>query len=1793
MSASAKKKEAAGAAGGPAKQAQKSPAAPSPSKKGKGAKKASSKKTSSSSSVKKPNSKAETKPELAMKLKAKAMVAAKPQAQFSSQGASAFQFQDAKALKANRAKNGAAPLERRRKFQPSNGTPSSLAGKAASTFSTPAEIDFPRGGGSSLTPVEYRQTLREARGEAAADAKAAVRDGDLFTDGAGKKGKGRSSSAGLADDREGRAKKKRRGEANSVDPVSAAAAAIHKDAIRVEHLNYNRLAPGSRVLATILAVHPLAVVLSLPNQLLAHVPITQISSIFTERLEHAAMAAEQGDLLDEDEDTSDAESDSDEDNSQGVPQQPRKRQLRESDVPELRDMFAAGQFVIATVISVASPGSLRGQRFGPGREGGEYEKESRRVVCSLDPKDVNASLDVGLAGEPGSMEGSKGDLAPGYVLPVAIKAREDNGWSVDLGLGDSIAGFVPFSETPFELNSSGASKHRKDYPIGQVLPACITSLNSATPSRSKTLLQLSVQPSKLSAASLGPTHAPSLSALMPGLKVNALVTSVSAKGLGVKLWGMFDATVDISHLPPLPIAKSLKKAEVEGSASKTTKGLQDVYKVGAHLTARVLWDQGPARLNGRRRAGGVVGGAAFSLGDEGDSDDGFDMEGMGDNEQDRKIGLSAAEHVLKLESQESIAMQLPIGTDVNATITACDSDWGLNVSVSLAAGRTEDPKGKAGKQGSVLPGFVHISRVSDDHIVRLSATSGAYKLGSTHTARVIGHALTDKLLLLSMQPSILAKSFMRVSQVQVGEVLRATVKEVKPSGIFLNLGGSVDGIVFPLHFSDIVLKKPEKKYKPGMKVNAKVLLVEPARNRIALTLKKTLINSELPIISSIQDARVGMLTHATISKVLEADKGLLVDFFGGTRALVPSSEASESYLTDLRTQFYEGKPLKVRITHVDYATGRLVASIRQALPSFQARLNVDAVELGQQVEATLAAVHQDVIVLSLVPSQVRALLSLSILARHRGVSVEELRDGLQEGEVLKDLVVVSKNQEKGIVIVGTAGSPSARVLTKGTAPKTGDIYEVRVIKESEPTAVTVMLPNKCRGRLHLLDCNDDPANAKLPALDSTVKVVVMNLRQSSSRADVSMRLSVLASATSGAGVQTSSSITKTLVDEIPNKVGDLTVGARLHGYVKSIANAGLFVDIGRYATARVKIAELFDGFVKDWQSKFHVGQMVFGTVTEIDAKHNKVELSLKTGVKGAKQPVASKERKEDKSGKSLRIADFQTGQKVNGFVRGTSKYGVFVQIEGTNISGLCHKSQLADNAPDDALQAFSIGDRVKAVIIEVAEAKNKISFGLKPSYFTAADFADGAAQEEGGLMGEGNEAEGSSNAVGEKDSNMNGMDNEDEDEDDDDAMADAVAGDSEQAEGDGNAFEGDTSDDEDFIEADGFGAQSAVTAADGSSEPTLVPRLELAVGFSWSGNADASASAGLDTISDNSGDSDSDDGAPCRGTNPAKGKGKRSKVTEDITADLATKAPESSTDFERILLGSPNSSYIWIQFMSFHLQLADIDRAREVARRALKIINFREDQERLNVWIALLNLENTYGSDDSLDKIFKEAAQANDAKTIHLRLLQIYERTRKMDKVEELWKKTTKKFGFSSKVWVLYGQYFLRERKAEEARQLLPRSMQSLPKRKHVKTITGFALSEFKIGDAERGRTIFEGLLDTYPKRLDIWLQYIDQEAKVSSIAGSDGKHAAVPRVRALFDRVLSLRQSTKKGKSVLKKWLEFEKRYGTPDGQQAVLQRARAFVEETQNKQGGQAEAQDDVRESDAEDEDEDVEME
>lgn len=51
-----------------------------------------------------------------------------------------------------------------------------------------------------------------------------------------------------------------------------------------------------------------------------------------------------------------------------------------------------------------------------------------------------------------------------------------------------------------------------------------------------------------------------------------------------------------------------------------------------------------------------------------------------------------------------------------------------------------------------------------------------------------------------------------------------------------------------------------------------------------------------------------------------------------------------------------------------------------------------------------------------------------------------------------------------------------------------------------------------------------------------------------------------------------------------------------------------------------------------------------------------------------------------------------------------------------------------------------------------------------------------------------------------------------------------------------------------------------------------------------------------------------------------------------------------------------------------------------------------------------------------------------------------------------------------------------------------------------VTILSRFAQLEFKFGDMEQSKTIFESILNSYPKKTDVWTVYIDLLIKANKI---------------------------------------------------------------------------------------------
>ncbi|CAL9731883.1 rRNA biogenesis protein Rrp5p [Monosporozyma unispora] len=1025
------------------------------------------------------------------------------------------------------------------------------------------------------------------------------------------------------------------------------------------------------------------------------------------------------------------------------------------------------------------------------------------------------------------------------------------------------------------------------------------------------------------------------------------------------------------------------------------------------------------------------------------------------------------------------------------------------------------------------------------------------------------------------------------------------VEKTKDSLIVSTKDLDLRGIIYVAQLSDDRIEQNRAAFKKvivGSDLQGLVIDKENRTQVFNLTLKKSLIeaakNETLPInYNEITSAAKTTYFPAYIKSI--SDRGLFVAFTGKNVGLVLPSYAVESREIDITKKFYVGQSVKAALLRSDDANQRFLLTLREPKSDSKTAATKDNKTVGaidesiKTVEDITQGKTLKVKVKNIKKNQLNVVLADNI---HGRIDVSEVYDDINKiADKKAPLSNFKKDQIIEAKIIGKHDMKSHKFLPITHQISKGSVYELSirpsVLAESTPEILSIegvrandeligyvnnytsnylwlTVNPSLKAKLPLVDLSEDgleiseniqdnfPLGCAIPIKIESIdtehgvinavgkshivkdythvkvgdilparisgifdKYLLLDLGNkitgisfiTDALDDFSLSLKeafsdklnqVVAAKVIDVDAE-KKKISLSLRSDSPvsptiNSHKDIKQGDIVHGFVKSVTDKGIFVILGKTLDAFVPVSKLSDSYLKEWKKFYKPMQHIIGKVVSCNDDGH-VLLTLR----------------ESEVNGELRIlknySDIKVGDIFNGSVKNVTDFGVFVKLDNTvNVTGLAHISEIAETAPKDISAIFGTGDRVKAIVLKTNPAKKQLSLSLKASHFTTSGSSETPKENE----------------VEEKEESI-----------------------SEQADVDMDAvnFDEEASD----IESDDETEEKTFK----KNVPISTDGLSLSTDFDWTASI-------LDQAQEEEEPEDEEETDFTQGTKH-KHRRRREKIVEDKTIDINTRAPESVGDFERLIVGNPNSSVVWMNYMAFQLQLSEIEKAREIAERALKTINFREEAEKLNIWIAMLNLENTFGSSETLEEVFKRACQYMDSFTIHNKLLSIYQMSEKLDKAAELFKITAKKFG-SEKVtiWVAWGDFLLSNNQEEEARTILANALKSLAKRNHIEVVRKFAQLEFAKGDAERGRSLYEGLLADAPKRIDLWNVYIDQEIK------ADEKK----RVEDLLERVITKKITRKQAKFFFNKWLQFEESKGDTKMIDYVKAKASEFVE-SQNK--------------------------
>ena len=400
-----------------------------------------------------------------------------------------------------------------------------------------------------------------------------------------------------------------------------------------------------------------------------------------------------------------------------------------------------------------------------------------------------------------------------------------------------------------------------------------------------------------------------------------------------------------------------------------------------------------------------------------------------------------------------------------------------------------------------------------------------------------------------------------------------------------------------------------------------------------------------------------------------------------------------------------------------------------------------------------------------------------------------------------------------------------------------------------------------------------------------------------------------------------------------SSVDELTVGQIVKGYVQSNRKGeGCIAALSKDVLVQIPHEEMADNVDENTEKYYAPPRLVTGKILSINKETKQATMTIKRSL------VVQKNNKEIEKDPNNRV-NFTTiavGQKHKAYVKAVLECGVIVQLKHSKLSGLCHKSEISDKAIDWKT-IFEVGDYVKVKILAIESEKKRVSFGMKPSYFTEEDHTFDSDSEEEDQMPVEEEEDKEAENNDAKDDNREEEDSKEEDEDEDEMETEEVV---------------------------------------------------QSTGFKWNDfNLSKEAQASKEEKED-SAESEKEEEEKSK-----KKKKKTKKVKEEKKQNYegsSKSKPETISDYEKLIIAHPNDSMIWIKYMAFLLSITEVDKARAVAERGLQRINLREEDEKLNIWVALMNLENMYGSTESLAKVLDRAITYNNPKSVYLRLIDIY-----------------------------------------------------------------------------------------------------------------------------------------------------------------------------------------------------------
>ena len=158
----------------------------------------------------------------------------------------------------------------------------------------------------------------------------------------------------------------------------------------------------------------------------------------------------------------------------------------------------------------------------------------------------------------------------------------------------------------------------------------------------------------------------------------------------------------------------------------------------------------------------------------------------------------------------------------------------------------------------------------------------------------------------------------------VGSEIEGEIKNITEFGLFIGLAGEIDGMA---HFSDLDWERPGEEaindYSKGENVKAKVLDIDPEKERISLGIKQL---TEDPFTTGAATIRKGIIVTTTVTKLL--DTGIEVTIGDNMAGFIRKSELSRDRSEQRADRFAVGEKVDAKVTQIDQKNRKVTLSVK-------------------------------------------------------------------------------------------------------------------------------------------------------------------------------------------------------------------------------------------------------------------------------------------------------------------------------------------------------------------------------------------------------------------------------------------------------------------------------------------------------------------------------------------------------------------------------------------------------------------------------------------------------------------------------------------------------------------------------------------------------------------------------------------------------------------------------------------------------------------------------------------------